>query len=337
MHINGELENVFIEHVDRWNFPDFNASDAGRIWYHTDAKQFIYNNGSAIVPLVDTGAAGSVAGEQQIIAVDSVTFEYRSSGASDYPTYTQFWTHEAADGSPETYTHFPTPWTFGKHFIISTDYWMDTSSSEFYIELPEYRQSEDQTDLPPVEMGSFRITNKSNNVININVNSLENDGNVAFYASSRKINPGTTALFQLFYDSNNINGEEWQTYWAVIFEETSHISPLNTRIDLVPEFGAITLTPSESRNFSVSLNDNVTQIDIDYGGTSVQVADIDIIFSQDYVGGHTVTLPYFFKPLGQSATSVGVAPYEVTILTAKTFNGGNTWYYAMQTHVEAQT
>ena len=47
-------------------------------------------------------------------------------------------------------------------------------------------------------------------------------------------------------------------------------------------------------------------------------------------GGRTLTLPASFKALGGSDTAIASAAGAKTVLSAKTFDGGTSWVYAMQ-------
>ena len=61
-----------------------------------------------------------------------------------------------------------------------------------------------------------------------------------------------------------------------------------------------------------------------------RITEFECLIAQDAIGGHTLTLPASFKALGGSDTAISAAANSVTILSAKTFDAGTTWRYAMQ-------
>lgn len=85
-----------------------------------------------------------------------------------------------------------------------------------------------------------------------------------------------------------------------------------------------------NRNFTLALTANVTSISFSNLPASGFVGEIEIEFKQDATGSRTVALPSSFKALGPSDTSVASAANAVTVLSAKTWDQGTTWRYAMQ-------
>ena len=61
-----------------------------------------------------------------------------------------------------------------------------------------------------------------------------------------------------------------------------------------------------------------------------KVTEFEMQVTQDATGARTLTLPASFKALGGSDTAISTAANSVTILSAKTFDAGTTWRYAMQ-------
>lgn len=94
--------------------------------------------------------------------------------------------------------------------------------------------------------------------------------------------------------------------------------------------GALTLDCSAAQNFTVTLTENITSVVLTGLEGAGFVTEIEVEFKQDGTGGFTVELPAEFKALGGSDTAVASAANAVTVLSAKTFDNGATWRYAMQ-------
>lgn len=92
----------------------------------------------------------------------------------------------------------------------------------------------------------------------------------------------------------------------------------------------IDLAGGSARNFTLALTENVTSITFSNLPASGFVAEIDVEITQDATGSRTVALPAAFKALGGSDTAVASAANTVTVLSAKTWDQGTTWRYAMQ-------
>lgn len=92
----------------------------------------------------------------------------------------------------------------------------------------------------------------------------------------------------------------------------------------------IDLGGGANRNFTLSLTANVTSITFSNLPASGYVGELEIEIMQDGTGGRTLALPASFKALGASDTAVASAANAVTVLSAKTFDQGTTWRYAMQ-------
>lgn len=101
-------------------------------------------------------------------------------------------------------------------------------------------------------------------------------------------------------------------------------------VALTNSSGTVAVDCSAARNFTLLLAANVTTINLTNLDGEGQVTEIEIEFKQNGTGGFTVALPASFKALGGSDTAVALAPNAVTVLSAKTFDNGTTWRYAMQ-------
>lgn len=94
--------------------------------------------------------------------------------------------------------------------------------------------------------------------------------------------------------------------------------------------GVLTLDCSAAQNFTVTLTENITSIVLTNLAGAGFATEIEVEFKQNGTGGFTVALPAAFKALGGSDTAVDSAANAVTVLSAKTFDNGTTWRYAMQ-------
>ena len=83
------------------------------------------------------------------------------------------------------------------------------------------------------------------------------------------------------------------------------------------------------RNFTVSMTANATLAVSDLAAAG-RVTEFECLISQDATGGRALTFPASFKPLGGSDTAIAGAAGARTVLSAKTFDAGTTWVYAMQ-------
>ena len=61
-----------------------------------------------------------------------------------------------------------------------------------------------------------------------------------------------------------------------------------------------------------------------------RISEFECLITQNATGGRTLTLPAAFRPLGGSDTAIASAAGAKTVLSAKTFDAGTTWIYAMQ-------
>lgn len=83
------------------------------------------------------------------------------------------------------------------------------------------------------------------------------------------------------------------------------------------------------RNHTLTLTGNAT-LAVSNLAPAGLVTEFEVQITQDATGSRTLTLPGSFKALGGSDTAISTSANSVTILSAKTFDGGTTWRYAMQ-------
>lgn len=95
--------------------------------------------------------------------------------------------------------------------------------------------------------------------------------------------------------------------------------------------GTVTLNCNGGRvrNFTIAMTANATLAVSSLAGAG-RVTEFECQITQDATGSRTLTLPSSFKPIGGSDTAISAAANTVTILSAKTFDNGTTWRYAMQ-------
>lgn len=84
-----------------------------------------------------------------------------------------------------------------------------------------------------------------------------------------------------------------------------------------------------AKNFTLALTANATLAVSNLAGAG-RISEFELQITQDATGSRTLTLPAAFKALGGSDTAISTAANSVTILSAKTFDNGTTWRYAMQ-------
>lgn len=83
------------------------------------------------------------------------------------------------------------------------------------------------------------------------------------------------------------------------------------------------------RNFTISMTENAT-LAVSNLAASGRVTEFECLITQDATGARTLTLPAEFRPLGGSDTAIAAAAGARTVISAKTFDAGATWVYAMQ-------
>lgn len=84
-----------------------------------------------------------------------------------------------------------------------------------------------------------------------------------------------------------------------------------------------------AKNFTLELTASATLAVSNLAGAG-KISEFELEIKQDATGGRSLTLPASFKALGGSDTAVSSTAGTVTILSAKTFDNGTTWRYAMQ-------
>ncbi|MGQ4661357.1 hypothetical protein [Lysobacter sp. F6437] len=94
--------------------------------------------------------------------------------------------------------------------------------------------------------------------------------------------------------------------------------------------GVVGIDCSLGQDFTLALTANVTSITFSNLAGAGFSSEIEVQITQDATGGRTLALPASFKALGGSDTAIASAANAVTVLSAKTFDNGSTWRYAMQ-------
>lgn len=107
----------------------------------------------------------------------------------------------------------------------------------------------------------------------------------------------------------------------------SSASPVNA---LTNSSGTVTVDCSLGRDFTITLGANVTTLTMSNLAGAGFATEVEIEIKQDGTGSRTFALPASFKALGGSDTAIASAANAVTVLSAKTFDNGTTWRYAMQ-------
>lgn len=92
----------------------------------------------------------------------------------------------------------------------------------------------------------------------------------------------------------------------------------------------IDLDGGRNRNFTLTLTANVTSVVFTNLPAAGYVGWFELEITQDGTGSRTFAIPATLKALGGSDTTIAGAANAVTILSAKTWNQGASWAYAMQ-------
>jgi len=93
----------------------------------------------------------------------------------------------------------------------------------------------------------------------------------------------------------------------------------------------VTVDCSLGRNFTLTLGHDVGTLTLSNLAGAGYVTEFELEIKQPTSGGpYTFALPAAFKALGGSDTAIASAANAVTVLSAKTFDNGTTWRYAMQ-------
>lgn len=101
--------------------------------------------------------------------------------------------------------------------------------------------------------------------------------------------------------------------------------------DITISAGTATVNCNTGKNktFTLSMTANATLAVSSLAGAG-KVTEFEMQITQDATGSRILTLPSAFKALGGSDTAIASAANSVTVLSAKTFDNGTTWRYAMQ-------
>ena len=94
--------------------------------------------------------------------------------------------------------------------------------------------------------------------------------------------------------------------------------------------GTVTVDCTLGKSFTITLAANVTTLALTNLNGAGFATEIEIEIKQNGTGGFTFTLPASFKALGGSDTAIAAGANAVTVISAKTFDNGTTWRYAMQ-------
>ena len=84
-----------------------------------------------------------------------------------------------------------------------------------------------------------------------------------------------------------------------------------------------------NKDFILAMTSNAT-LSVSNLAAAGRVTEFECLITQDATGSRTLTLPASFRPLGGSDTAIAAAAGAKTVLSAKTFDAGATWVYAMQ-------
>lgn len=84
-----------------------------------------------------------------------------------------------------------------------------------------------------------------------------------------------------------------------------------------------------NKDFTLSMTSSATLSVSNLAGAGL-VTQFEMEVKQDATGSRTLTLPASFRALGGSDTAISSAANSVTVISAKTFDNGTTWRYAMQ-------
>ena len=102
-----------------------------------------------------------------------------------------------------------------------------------------------------------------------------------------------------------------------------------TAVTISAGTATVNCNSGKNKNFTLSMTANATLAVSSLAGAG-KVTEFEMQITQDATGGSTLTLPATFKALGGSDTAISSTANSVTVLSAKTFDNGTTWRYAMQ-------
>lgn len=102
-----------------------------------------------------------------------------------------------------------------------------------------------------------------------------------------------------------------------------------TAVTISAGTASVNCNSGKNKNFTLSMTANATLVVSSLAGAS-KVTEFELQIIQDVTGSRTLTLPGSFRAIGGSDTAISSAANSVTIISAKTFDNGTTWLYAMQ-------
>lgn len=102
-----------------------------------------------------------------------------------------------------------------------------------------------------------------------------------------------------------------------------------TAVTISAGTATVNCNSGKNKNFTLSVTADATLAVSSLAGAG-KVTEFEMQITQDATGGRTLTLPAAFKALGGSDTAISSTANSVTVLSAKTFDNGMTWRYAMQ-------
>ena len=157
------------------------------------------------------------------------------------------------------------------------------------------------------------------------------------------IGPGVVAGGSAGQLLSKIDGTDYNTQWVT--PTSAPVSSVNgatgavvlddgdvkSVVSALTSGTTVTVDCSLGRNFTLMLGHNVGTLTLSNLAGSGYATEIEIEIKQPSSGGpYTFALPAAFKALGGSDTAIATAANAVTVLSAKTFDNGTTWRYAMQ-------
>lgn len=151
---------------------------------------------------------------------------------------------------------------------------------------------------------------------------------------SAAVSLALTDLIEVEQGSSPSNSSKHGTIQQLLDLITANLSldnSKNTVTDLVISGGVVNidLAGGAKKNFRLTLTSNVT-VTFSNLPAAGYVAEYDLEIKQNATGGWTYTLPASHKALGGSDTAIASAANAVTILSAKSWDQGTSWAYAMQ-------
>lgn len=120
------------------------------------------------------------------------------------------------------------------------------------------------------------------------------------------------------------------TAWnSLPYANTAAVAEPVTAVSITGGTATLDCGAGLARNFTLSMTGNAALAVSNLAGAG-KVTEFELQITQDGTGGRTLSLPGTFKPLGGSDTAIALGANSVTVLSAKTFDNGTTWRYAMQ-------